>query len=240
MKTKIKASILKLSLAFLSLLVPGLAAAQNLIVNGDFETGNTSFSSDYIYTPTVNNDEGQYTVRTNPFPWNGAFITSGDHTSGTGNMFVGNGNPVPNSIIWETTSVSVTPNTDYFFEVWVMNVCCTEVYTGPNSPAVLEFSVAGAATESLGVINTSFPAGVWLFLSATWNSGANTSVDLRIINQNTAVGGNDFALDDIYFATESSSPFPEYSVPVPIWALLGLGLTVIGVALKRLHQKDRS
>ena len=34
---------------------------------------------------------------------------------------------------------------------------------------------------------------------ATWNSGGNTNVEICIVNQNTATGGNDFAIDDISF-----------------------------------------
>jgi hypothetical protein len=68
--------------------------------------------------------------------------------------------------------------------------------------------VEGLAVESLGTIATTLPAGGWQFLGTTWNSGANTSAILRIVNQNTALGGNDFALDDIHFSTESSVPEP--------------------------------
>ena len=187
---------------------PVLAAAVNLIQNGDFELGNVAFSSDYAYSPAVNTTEAQYTVRTDLSPWNSSFVEAGDHTTGAGNMFVGNGDPTAESVVWETASISVLPNTDYFFEAWAMNVCCNPTYTGPNSPAILEFSVVGSIVESLGIIPTSFPAGEWQFLRTTWNSGSNTSVDLRIINQNTAVGGNDFALDDIHFSTVSSVPLP--------------------------------
>ncbi len=196
-------------------------APVNLVANGDFELGNVAFSSDYAYTPTENTAEAQYTVRTNPFPWNRFFVSVGDHTSGTGNMYVGNGDPAAESIIWESTSIPVEPGVDYFFEAWAMNVCCTPGYTGTNSPAVLEFSIVGSTTESLGVISTAFPAGQWQFISTTWNSGSNTTVDLRIINQNTAIGGNDFALDDIHFSTVSSVP-----VPAAVW-LFGSGLLIL-------------
>jgi hypothetical protein len=195
------------SLAVLAITANAVAA--NLVVNGDFEAGNSGFSSDYAYAPGSNTTESQYTVRTDPFPWNGFFVSHGDHTNGTGLMYVGNGDPTPDSIVWESaTAVTVLPNTDYFFEAWAMNVCCNLSYSGPNSPAVLEFAVVGLAVESLGTIATKFPAGEWQFLGTTWNSGANTSVVLQIVNQNTAIGGNDFALDDIHFSTESSIPEP--------------------------------
>jgi len=212
-------------LILMTFALPTLGSPINLVNNGDFELGNAGFNSDYTFSPSANSAQAQYTVRTNPFPWNGFFVTVSDHTSGTGNMFVGNGDPISGSIVWNSAAIPVLPNTAYFFEAWAMNVCCTPSYTGPNSPAILEFSVVGSVAESLGVIPTAFPAGLWQFLGTTWNSGSNTSVDLRIINQNTAIGGNDFALDDIHFSTVSSVPEPATI------ALLGLGLT--GLFLSR-------
>lgn len=224
-----------LFLGSLALAAPASGAPINLVTNGDFEAGNTDFASSYAYAPASNTAEAQYTVRTNPNPWNTFFISAGDHTSGTGNMFVGNGSPTAGSLVWGTSAnISVSPNTDYFFEAWAMNVCCTPNYTGPNSPAILEFAVVGdLTTASLGTIPTTLNPGNWQFLGTTWNSGGNTSVSLRIINQNTAAGGNDFALDDIHFSTESS-----VSVPEPASLLLsGLGLAAL--ALSRRFNKIR-
>ena len=74
-----------LVLAFAASLASGaFASAPNLVTNGNFEAGNSGFTSDYAYSPASNNDEGQYTVRSNPFPWNGLFISGGDHTTGSG------------------------------------------------------------------------------------------------------------------------------------------------------------
>jgi hypothetical protein len=224
-------SIVRLALlmALLALSTSAICyGAANLVVNGDFELGNSAFTSDYSYSPSANTLEAQYTVRTDPFPWNDNFISHGDHTSGIGNMFVGNGDPTSGSVVWRTsTPIAVVPNTEYFFESRAMNVCCYVGYPGPNSPAVLEFSVVGNQVESLGVIPTSLPAGTWQFLGTTWNSGANTSVNLQIINQNTAIGGNDFALDDIHFATTTSLPEPTSSL------LACMGLTAFVSLLRR-------
>lgn len=224
-----------LFLGSLALATPALGAPINLVTNGDFQAGNTGFSSSYTYAPASNTTEAQYTVRTDPYPWNGSFISAGDHTSGTGNMFVGNGSPTAGSLVWgSSATISVLPNTDYFFEAWAMNVCCTPNYTGSNSPAILEFAVVGdQSTASLGTIPTILNPGTWQFLGTTWNSGANTSVSLRIINQNTAVGGNDFALDDIHFSTESSVSVPE---PASLF-LSGLGL--VALVMSRRFNRTR-
>lgn len=108
--------------------IPLSVSATNLVINGNFESGNTGFTSNYGFSPASNTDEGQYTVRTDPYPWNPNFVSIGDHTSGNGNMFVGNGAPVAGSVIWQSLSIAVEQNSTYFFEAWVTNVCCKPSY----------------------------------------------------------------------------------------------------------------
>ena len=222
-------TIIKLSAAaVLALPAWAGAASPNLVPNGDFEAGNTSFTSDYSYSPGGNGAEAQYTVRSNPYPWNGYFVPMADHTTGSGQMFVGNGSPIDGAIVWSSGLIDVAPDTDYFFEAFVSNVCCSVGYPGANSPAVLEFRVSTPAIVSLGSVSTSLAfAGEWQGLGTTWNSGPATSVTLSLVNRNTATGGNDFVVDDIYFGTESTLP----PVPEPeTYALLALGL--VALALK--------
>lgn len=204
------------------------SAAPNLVPNGDFEAGNTSFTSSYGYSPGGNGAEGQYTVRSNPSPWNGFFVSAADHTTGTGLMFVGNGSPVDGAIVWQSGAIAVAQNTNYFFEAWVMNVCCVAGYGGGNSPSILDFAINGV---SVGVRTTDLSkAGTWEGLSNTWNSGSTTSAVLTLINRNTAAGGNDFAIDDIRLSTTSVvNPVPEpasivfalASLPLLWWGMRG-------------------
>lgn len=88
-------------------------------------------------------------------------------------MSIGNGKATPDRV-WFTTSIAVTPNTQYYFEAWVMNLC------------------------------TSAKLGVWEGLSTVWQSGSSTTVDLKLVNANTEAAGNDFAVDDVYFGTVST------------------------------------
>ena len=203
------------------------AAAPNLVGNGDFEGGNSGFMSDYAFSPGGNSTEGQYTVRFNPNPWNGLFISAADHTSGSGLMYVGNGSPVDGAVVWRSGVIGVAQNTDYFFEAFVMNVCCSSTFPG-NTPSILEFSVAGLAIESLGTATTDIAlAGTWEGLSKSWNSGANTSVVLSLINRNTARGGNDFAIDDVFLGTTSTvTPVPEPET----YVLMMAGLAAVAFA----------
>ena len=57
-------TIIKLSAAaVLALPAWAGAASPNLVPNGDFEAGNTSFTSDYSYSPGGNGVEAQYACR---------------------------------------------------------------------------------------------------------------------------------------------------------------------------------
>ncbi len=224
------------------LVAVGQAAAIpiNLVPNGDFELGNTGFASDYAFAPAVNSTEGEYTVRANPFPWNGAFVSIGDHTSGIGLMYVGNGSPVGGAVVWESSAIAVAGPTQYFFEAFVNNVCCQggNPY-GPGSESILEFALSfdGGPAQSLGTITTDLNlAGTWEGLSTNWTSGTAGSVVLRLVNQNTVQGGNDFAIDDVFFGTESIvNPAPEPAAT----GLLSLGLFVAAVARRRKSRQPQ-
>jgi hypothetical protein len=208
-------------------------AVPNLVSNGDFEAGNSLFSSDYDFSPASNTAEGQYTVRSDPFPWNANFISAADHTSGTGLMFVGNGAPVDAKVWFSSSPIPVTPDTDYFFEAWVMNVCCKAGFPGSNNgttpvnPATLSFY----ANDVLLGTRTTSSLGAWEPLSTTWDSDVATSVTLRLVNANLIAQGNDFAVDDIFLGTESSIPG---SVPEPgTSALLASSFAILAWMLCR-------
>ncbi len=162
----------------------------NLIENGDFEGGNYGFTSDYTYSPTNLVPEGTYAILNNPQSAHSGFAPCGDHTSGGGNMMVVNGAGTPGLNVWCQT-VSIQPNTQYVFSAWV-----TSVHS--SSPARLQFSINGTP---IGPIFTApSTTCTWLNFYTTWNSGSNTTANICILNQNTTLGGNDFALDDIVFS----------------------------------------
>jgi len=78
---------------------------KNLVVNGNFSGGNTGFSSEYIYQPPQNINEGVYWIGTNPKIWNGGMSPCTDHTSGNGNMMMVNGATKTNINVWKQTIV---------------------------------------------------------------------------------------------------------------------------------------
>lgn len=185
----------------------GKPAAVNLIPNGDFTQGNTLFGSDYAFA-TKNTAEGQYTVGTNAQAFNGLLVTAGDHTAGNGLMFIGNGKATPDRVWHTTASIAVQPNTNYYFEAFVMNLCCASGLgngVDPVGPSELSFY----ANKQLLGTRTSSKLGVWEGLTTSWNSGSATSVSLELVNANTVAAGNDFAVDDIYLGVVSTVQPPK-------------------------------
>ena len=178
------------------------ATEQSVVLNGDFQAGETDFGTDY--TPGTGgtygllSTEGQYALTSDPSNVHNNFASCFDHTFGdaTGSMLVVNGASFPDLRVWYQT-VTVQPNTDYQFSVWGMS--CTS-----NAPAQLTLVVDGNAIGN--VFDLTPITCQWDNHTEIWNSGTNTSVEIAIINQSTLTAGNDFAIDDISF-----SPICEYT-----------------------------
>jgi len=186
----------------------GLAVSQasaNLVVNGDFEAGNTGFTSDYLYagiagTPspiTVNAntlwDEGTYSVGTDPNLFHSLWASFGDHTTGTGNMLLVNGAASPVTVWQGTLSSPLVVGQTYEFSAWVANLYPPPVGLGttPTAPALLQFSIGG---NQIGTSFTASGVGVWSEFTATFVAGTEP---IGVLDLNTVPNGNDFALDDI-------------------------------------------
>jgi len=157
----------------------------NLVQNGDFEQGNTSFSSDYVYNPGFTMFPfGSYEVTSTP----ASFPDCPDHTSGSGSYMVVDGAQTPNLQVWCQT-VPVTANTDYNLSAWALSFVT-------NAPfALLKFTINGVAVGS--TLNVSPPQCLWRPFSAIWNSGANTSATICIEDITVTGSNNDFGIDDI-------------------------------------------
>ncbi len=165
----------------------------NLVYNGDFSLGNTGFSSSYGYVSGTNSlqPESRYAITTNPLNVHNSAASFGDHTTGTGNMMVINGSSTPTSFWCQT--IPVTPNTDYAFSAWVANWSAP----GAGQAPILQFQL-NSVLIGTPLTLTNAP-GVWVNFYAIWNSGANTSANICIYDACTALGGNDFVIDDISF-----------------------------------------
>jgi hypothetical protein len=122
--------------------------------------------------------------------------------------------PPRQRIIWQQT-VTVLPNTDYYFSAWGMNL-------NPVAPAILQFEVNGVLVGSIANLDVApkptteaqvdLTNWVRFYSTPTWNSGTATTAVIRIRNLNTIAGGNDFGLDDISFGT--LDPVPVIANPL--------------------------
>lgn len=205
------------------------ASAANLVTNGDFEAGNTGFTSDYTYSPGGNFSPSEYTVASNPASWNGNFINAGDHTTGSGLMFIANGSTNIGDVVWQSEVITISELTNYFFEAFVMNVFA-------SSPPILTFTVSldSGPETTLNTLSVPVQTGVWYGLSTNFNSGASTTATLFLRNAQTTFAGNDFAVDDISLDTSSIVNPGAGAVPEPAtWAFMILGFAAIGGAMRR-------
>ncbi|MCB0662099.1 MAG: PKD domain-containing protein, partial [Saprospiraceae bacterium] len=161
----------------------------NVINNGNFDGGNNGFFSNYVNDQTSLWLEGRYAVGSNPQSFHPNFAPCGDHTTGTGSMMIVNGAGIAGQNVY-CQVVNVNPTSDYVFSIWVASVIST-------SPAVLQFSVNGQLLG--GTLNASGATCVWTNFTAVWENPGVSSALICIVNQNTALSGNDFAIDDVEF-----------------------------------------
>ena len=181
----------------------------NLVINGDFETGNNSgnTTTDYVYyTATTgvlatggthgnNGGEGRYTVVGNPQNVHGSF-TNCPPQQGNYQMVI-NGSSYDNENVWrQTVSTGITKYTNYQFSYYVQSV----TNTNPSELQLYVNDIPAGPIYSASGTNC-----VQKYYTYNWYSGSNTTAVLRLVNRQTAIGGNDFALDNIRFEQNYTS-----------------------------------
>lgn len=167
----------------------------NQIVNGDFEQGNTGFTTSYTLGGGgawgLVSNPGTYAITTSPNLAHSNFASCQDHTPAPGTqMLVVNGSGNPGSTVWCQT-VPVQSYTDYQFGAWVANAL------NETNVAQLQFSINGATLGN--IFTTSTTSCNWQQFFQVWNSAGSNSANICVVNQNTSNGGNDFLIDDITF-----------------------------------------
>lgn len=180
-----------LCVSFVSVSVAG----PTLIYNGDFELGDVGFYSayeDHTYDPAFNRLDGgaRYMVGHTPQDGHPNWPTYGDHTSGSGYMFLANG-ATDQRVAWQQTNIPVVPGRDYTFSFYLSS-------WGTASPARIETRING---QVLGTVTQPTMLPSWPVVSYTWNSGTSTTATVELRDLNTALVGNDFMLDDVRLAT---------------------------------------
>jgi hypothetical protein len=204
------------SAAAFALVASTAGAATNLVTNGDFQAGNSGFSSDYTFTVGTLYDPAVYNVGPNPNDTHGSWASFYDHTLGNadGEMMIVNGDATDSTRVWYQ-SIGLVSGQSYLFDFFMRS-------TYDTSPAVLSLSVAG--TEVAGPFNAGLISDGWLHYTGNFTAGATGSAEVAIWNKNTDFTGNDFALDDISLA----------AVPEPAtWAMMLTGFFGMGSMLRR-------
>ncbi len=196
----------------------------NLIANGNFTYGLTNFNTGYFYNNTSNTISGELTVRTNPNSWNPSFLNCSDHTTGNGNLLIVNGStaaPFSSASQICSQTVNVIPNTTYTISFWA-----NSLYNANPSNIAVQINNITLGTS----LQLSSTTCMWTQKSYTWNSQNNTTAQLTLFDLNTLVGGNDFAIDDIFFGignectkleVEDCSGYLEKSINPYVKGLLG-------------------
>jgi len=230
------------------------AAAQNLIPNPGFEKGNTGFTSDYNFmdqnSPQYDGQitaAGNYAIGNNANIYDQGWPSTITPHSGF-NMMIVDGAGDPNMQIWTSPPITVKPHRNYDFSVFGAALFW-------QNPAELEFRING---QQIGpVYSPGQPAGQWTQFKYVWNSGASTAAVISVSDDTTDPNGNDFVLDDFYFAKQ------PWLLPAHVWAanavgtvsgwinagaifsfglsifgfglaILGIGLAILGVQVARL------
>lgn len=206
-----------LLVAWSSLMLAGAAYADNnLLVNGDFSAGNSGFTSSYDFSDPMYWQPTHYSV--------GTLLSFGDHTTGSGKLLVADGAYDAAKPVWSKT-IDVVANTDYAFGAWAR-----EVYTSSSPVVTLGFYANSLEIGKLTLAHDETTA--WQQFLTTWNSGSLTSVNLQIrdLQTNNGVPGNDFAIDDIHMSAVSPAPEPE------TYAMFLAGLGLMGAIARRKNQ----
>ncbi|MBZ5856348.1 CCXG family PEP-CTERM protein [Flavihumibacter profundi] len=172
----------------------------NLIINSDFEKGNTGFISTYTFCnannclfPLAGNG---YSVGTDA-SFHHLSFKGKDHTTGNGNFMIINGGN-PSLIVWKQT-IPVKPNTRYAFGSWISSLFNSNI-------AKIRFSINGIQVGT--IYDAPVTLDKWEQFFTEWNSGTSTSAVIEIADVLPQVIGNDFGLDDIFFGeftTDTSS-----------------------------------
>ena len=202
---------LRTALLVLLLNVVGMGkmyAQNNLIVNPDFESGNTGFYSDYTYVSSIV-EAGQYAIDNTTtghgigsIGWPTILGYGGSGKYMLVNGFGGTTNPT--KVVWKQT-VTVTPNTDYIFSCQVVNLAQSVFGYSPN-PAILRLKINGS---TVGGDYTVAQNNSWHEWTVSWSNGSATQAEIAIYDVYTGDSGlgDDFGLDHL-----SLTPQATYSV----------------------------
>jgi hypothetical protein len=172
----------------------GTSFGNNLVVNGNFDAGNTGFTSELIYKEWDGGCDNYSVTSTPQNDWKWPAHCS-DHTGNSGKMAIFD---TPSGDAWKIhwkQCINVQPNTNYEFSYWA-----TSLYSG--NPARLYSVINNMNAGNVSSVTTiGTTTCQWQKITFIWNSGSATQACIMLKNENGDCNGNDFAIDDVSFRT---------------------------------------
>ncbi len=181
----------------------------NLIVNGDFESGNTGFTSWFNFSTSFFPTPGEYYVTDDPSLF--GFPNCVDKTTGSGvNMQLIDALGIDNENAWCQT-VSVNPTSDYKFTFWGLALVLG---------TTLEASINGTPIGATVIPSPLFGVCDWRKVEQTWVNPGVSSAQICITNTTSSifslfppsVASPVYAIDEITFVelcTDSDDVFVD-------------------------------
>ncbi|MFN0202425.1 MAG: hypothetical protein ACKVTZ_12940, partial [Bacteroidia bacterium] len=157
------------------------SSTPELVVNGTFSSGTSGYGSDYCYNPSTS-APGNYTLALPSSDWSWAA------NCGWGAALYADGSCYANRRVWYQT-ITVKPNTNYRFSYKAASII--------NDGYVPCLSIRVNGCQIASAVSLSSSACVSRSISAIFNSGSNTSVQIAIVNLTTSGSYNDFAIDNV-------------------------------------------
>ena len=159
-------------------------ASGNLVANGNFSSGNTGFSTQFVYNSNLNLGDGYYYIGTNAASYHSQF--SG---TGTGQFMIVNSGWNSAWFMVRCQDVTVCPGQTYTLSYRARTV-------SNSTPARLQWWINGSPNGP-EVVLPAFGAG-WQTITHTWTAPmvpTTANICLRAMSGDGV--GNDFGLDDI-------------------------------------------
>lgn len=163
-------------------------ATGNLVANGNFSSGNSGFSTQFVYNPNLNLGDGYYYIGTNAATYHSQF--SG---TGTGQFMIVNSGWPSALFMVRCQDVTVCPGQTYTLSYRARTL-------SNSTPARLQWWINGSGNGP-EVVLPAFGAG-WQTITHTWNAPPGPTTATICLRAMSGEGvGNDFGLDDISFSS---------------------------------------
>lgn len=169
----------------------------------------------YTFDGSGQLDPEEYSVQNGLSPINGSWHQNlEDHSPNdtNGNALIINVSDLAANAEFYRREITVEPNTDYYFSVWVTTMYDTDsnICANGGDPTNFEYRFEDTAGVTVGTASTGDVVNgseyEWLRFTLELNSGANSTLDLVFENNEFGGCGNDFAIDDIGLYYEGTPP----------------------------------